>query len=180
MRFSPLRFPHLTRLDARAAVLASRMGGRMKLRGMGRNSQSAFGVKAPEWGLCMKQSGIGPVVVVVTAVALLWGLSGCSQQAQQPQQPQEVQQQQQQQPQQAQQPQQPQQPQQQQQQQQLSTEQLKELQTQLKSAGYFTGDPNGKFDPETYAALKKFQTDHKLNPDGSFSAETIAELAKIR
>lgn len=50
------------------------------------------------------------------------------------------------------------------------------IQSRLKSAGYFTGICNGKFRADTTAAIKKFQRDHQLLPNGVVSVKVYEQL----
>ncbi|HEY2545466.1 MAG TPA: peptidoglycan-binding domain-containing protein, partial [Candidatus Acidoferrum sp.] len=45
-------------------------------------------------------------------------------------------------------------------------ERISEIQTALAKDGSFSGSPNGKWDPSTVDAMKKFQEAHGLNPSG--------------
>lgn len=53
--------------------------------------------------------------------------------------------------------------------------QVKNLQLMLIGAGYKCPD-NGRFDDDTYTALKTFQEEHALEPDGEFGAKTFEAL----
>ncbi|WP_433946744.1 L,D-transpeptidase family protein [Paenibacillus sp. SN-8-1] len=53
------------------------------------------------------------------------------------------------------------------------------IQSRLKSAGYFTGLCNGKFRSNTTIALKKFQRDHHLTPNGVVSSKVYEELGLV-
>ncbi|WP_420832288.1 L,D-transpeptidase family protein [Paenibacillus humicola] len=50
------------------------------------------------------------------------------------------------------------------------------IQSRLKSAGYFNGSCNGKFRADTSAALKRFQRDRSLAPNGVVSPKVYEEL----
>ncbi|GGD58659.1 hypothetical protein GCM10010911_15610 [Paenibacillus nasutitermitis] len=50
------------------------------------------------------------------------------------------------------------------------------IQSRLKSAGYFSGICNGKFRADTTAAVKKFQKDHGIRPDGVVSSKVYFKL----
>ena len=54
----------------------------------------------------------------------------------------------------------------------------RQIQTALKSAGYYNGSIDGKVGPKTKDAIVKFQKDHNLKADGIVGKKTIAELAK--
>lgn len=49
----------------------------------------------------------------------------------------------------------------------------------LKAAGYFTGAPDRLLDVETKTALKKFQTDEKLNASGEINSTTRDKLNEL-
>ncbi|MFC5529828.1 L,D-transpeptidase family protein [Cohnella yongneupensis] len=53
------------------------------------------------------------------------------------------------------------------------------IQSRLKSAGYFNGACDGKFRSDTTAALKHFQRDHQLEPDGVADIEVYENLGLI-
>jgi len=53
------------------------------------------------------------------------------------------------------------------------------IQSRLKSAGYFNGVCNGKFRSDTTAALKKYQRDHRLMPNGVVSTEVYSKLGLL-
>ncbi|TMV46297.1 hypothetical protein FE783_26790 [Paenibacillus mesophilus] len=53
------------------------------------------------------------------------------------------------------------------------------VQSRLKSAGYFKGTCNGKFRSDTTAALKKYQRDHRLAPNGVVSFHVYKELGLV-
>jgi hypothetical protein len=53
------------------------------------------------------------------------------------------------------------------------------IQSRLKSAGYFKGICNGKFRPNTTAALKRFQHDHHLAQNGVVSTKVYQELGLL-
>lgn len=53
--------------------------------------------------------------------------------------------------------------------------QVKNLQLMLIGAGY-KAPGNGRFDDDTYTALKSFQEEHALEPDGEFGAKTFEAL----
>jgi hypothetical protein len=53
------------------------------------------------------------------------------------------------------------------------------IQSRLKSSGYFTGECNGKFRSDTTAAIKKFQRDRHLLPNGVVSRTIYEELGLI-
>jgi len=55
-------------------------------------------------------------------------------------------------------------------------ERISEIQTALAKDGSFDGKPNGKWDPSTIEAMKKFQEAHGLNPSGKLDAKTLQKL----
>lgn len=50
------------------------------------------------------------------------------------------------------------------------------LQSTLKKIGYYTGDVDGLYGFDTFSAVKKFQTDNSLTPDGIVGPKTYAAL----
>jgi len=57
-----------------------------------------------------------------------------------------------------------------------TTDRINEIQTALAKNGSFSGEPNGKWDDSTVAAVKKFQSGHGLNPTGRLDAPTLQKL----
>jgi peptidoglycan hydrolase-like protein with peptidoglycan-binding domain len=57
-----------------------------------------------------------------------------------------------------------------------STERYLEIQQALAAKGYFKGEPNGAWGPDSVDALKRFQTDQKLQPDGKIGALSLIAL----
>jgi peptidoglycan hydrolase-like protein with peptidoglycan-binding domain len=55
-------------------------------------------------------------------------------------------------------------------------ERLREIQKALADKGYFKGDVNGEWNADSVAALKQFQTDQKLTPDGKINALSLIGL----
>ncbi len=53
---------------------------------------------------------------------------------------------------------------------------LKEIQKALADKGYFKGEVNGVWDADSVAALKQFQTEKNLPPDGKISALSLIGL----
>jgi peptidoglycan hydrolase-like protein with peptidoglycan-binding domain len=53
---------------------------------------------------------------------------------------------------------------------------ISEIQTALSHGGYFAGDPNGKWDSNTVAAMQKFQSANGLNSSGKIDATTLQKL----
>lgn len=60
----------------------------------------------------------------------------------------------------------------------------KQIQMDLKKLGYYAGPTNGKYGPMTKAAVKKFQMEHGLIPDGKYGKMTDEavdeEMLKLR
>lgn len=59
---------------------------------------------------------------------------------------------------------------------QLSSSEVKSIQEKLKSEGFHAGPADGKFGPETKAALEKFQKKNGLNTTGEPDQQTLAAL----
>ena len=55
-------------------------------------------------------------------------------------------------------------------------ERISEIQSALAKDGSFGGTPNGKWDDNTVAALKKFQESHGLDATGKLGAKTLQKL----
>ena len=55
-------------------------------------------------------------------------------------------------------------------------DQLRNVQTELKSQGFFYGDVNGQSSPETTAALRRYQIRHGLEVTGTLNKETLGTL----
>jgi peptidoglycan hydrolase-like protein with peptidoglycan-binding domain len=53
---------------------------------------------------------------------------------------------------------------------------ISEIQAALGKDGSFAGQPNGKWDPATIDAMKKFQESHGLTPSGKLDAKTLQKL----
>lgn len=53
------------------------------------------------------------------------------------------------------------------------------IQTRLKSAGYFHGKCNGKFRSDTSEAIKKFQREHRMIPNGVVSLKLYEKLGLL-
>ena len=51
-----------------------------------------------------------------------------------------------------------------------------QIQQALAERGYFKGQPDGNWNDESVDALKRFQTDQKLEPDGKINALTLNGL----
>jgi hypothetical protein len=52
----------------------------------------------------------------------------------------------------------------------------KEIQQALATKGYFRGEPNGQWGDESTDALKRFQTDQNLMPDGKINSLSLIAL----
>ena len=55
-------------------------------------------------------------------------------------------------------------------------ERISEIQSALAREGYYQGDPTGKFDSSTLAALEKFQSANGLDSNGKLDAPTLQKL----
>jgi peptidoglycan hydrolase-like protein with peptidoglycan-binding domain len=53
---------------------------------------------------------------------------------------------------------------------------ISEIQTALSRGGYFEGQPNGKWDSNTIAAMQKFQSANGLNSSGKIDATSLQKL----
>src|ERR1700677_3349336 len=53
---------------------------------------------------------------------------------------------------------------------------ISEIQSALSRGGYFEGEPNGKWDSTTIAAMQKFQSANGLNSSGKIDATTLQKL----
>src|SRR6202034_3575858 len=53
---------------------------------------------------------------------------------------------------------------------------ISEIQTALQRHGYYQGDPNGKWDSNTVAAMQKFQSENGLESSGKINALTLQKL----
>jgi peptidoglycan hydrolase-like protein with peptidoglycan-binding domain len=61
-------------------------------------------------------------------------------------------------------------------QQQPTPERYREIQQALAERGYFAGEPDGKWGPDSVEALKSFQRDQNLEGDGKLGALSIIAL----
>ncbi len=59
-------------------------------------------------------------------------------------------------------------------------EQVRNLQRQLKALGFYNGQADGDYGPATEEAVKAFQKQYKLTPDGVAGADTQTKLASAR
>jgi hypothetical protein len=57
-----------------------------------------------------------------------------------------------------------------------SADRVSEIQSALAREGYLHGDPNGKLDANTVAALEKFQSANGLDANGKLDAPTLQKL----
>jgi peptidoglycan hydrolase-like protein with peptidoglycan-binding domain len=55
-------------------------------------------------------------------------------------------------------------------------ERISEIQSSLARGGYYQGDPNGKWDANTVAAMQKFQSANGLDPSGKLDATSLQKL----
>ncbi len=52
----------------------------------------------------------------------------------------------------------------------------REIQTALQNAGFLDGEPTGKWDEPTVSALKRFQEEHEITPNGKINALSLIAL----
>ncbi len=57
-----------------------------------------------------------------------------------------------------------------------STDRYKEIQQALADKGYFRGTPDGTWGGESVDALKRFQKDQNLDPDGKIGSLSLMAL----
>src|SRR5271156_2339777 len=57
-----------------------------------------------------------------------------------------------------------------------SPERISEIQSALSRGGYYGGNPNGKWDAITVAAMQKFQSSNGLDPSGKIDALSLQKL----
>jgi murein L,D-transpeptidase YcbB/YkuD len=57
-----------------------------------------------------------------------------------------------------------------------TADRYREIQQALSSKGYFHGDPNGQWGSESTDALKRFQADQSLMPDGKITSLSLIAL----
>jgi peptidoglycan hydrolase-like protein with peptidoglycan-binding domain len=57
-----------------------------------------------------------------------------------------------------------------------TSDRITEIQQALAKDGSYSSAPTGKWDDNTAAAMKKFQTTHALNPSGKLDARTLERL----
>jgi peptidoglycan hydrolase-like protein with peptidoglycan-binding domain len=53
---------------------------------------------------------------------------------------------------------------------------ISEIQSALSKGGYYQGDPNGKWDSNTVAALERFQSANGIDANGKLDAPTLQKL----
>jgi hypothetical protein len=53
---------------------------------------------------------------------------------------------------------------------------ISEIQTALARSGYYQGDPTGKWDGDTIAAMQKFQSANGIDPTGKIDAPSLQKL----
>jgi peptidoglycan hydrolase-like protein with peptidoglycan-binding domain len=61
-------------------------------------------------------------------------------------------------------------------QQQPTTDRYREIQQALSEKGYFAGQPDGNWGPESMDALKRFQRDQNLTEDGKLGSLSLIAL----
>jgi len=57
-----------------------------------------------------------------------------------------------------------------------TADRISEIQSALARGGYYQGDPNGKMDASTVAALQKFQSANGIDSTGKLDAPTLQKL----
>lgn len=57
-----------------------------------------------------------------------------------------------------------------------TADRISEIQSALARNGYYQGDPSGKWDSNTVAAMQKFQSDHGLDANGKLDARSLQKL----
>ena len=57
-----------------------------------------------------------------------------------------------------------------------TADRISEIQSALSKGGYYRGDPNGKWDSNTVAALEKFQSANGIDANGKLDAPTLQKL----
>lgn len=53
---------------------------------------------------------------------------------------------------------------------------IREIQSALAREGAYSGEPNGKWDPASVEAMKRFQASHGLSPTGKLDALSLQKL----
>lgn len=57
-----------------------------------------------------------------------------------------------------------------------TADRISEIQSALSKGGYFEGNPNGKWDSNTIAAVQKFQSANGIDANGKLDAPTLQKL----
>ncbi len=57
-----------------------------------------------------------------------------------------------------------------------TTERYREIQQALAAKGYLQGEPNGEWGPDSVEALKRFQADQNLHPDGKLNSLSLIAM----
>lgn len=57
-----------------------------------------------------------------------------------------------------------------------TADRISEIQSSLSRGGYYQGDPNGKWDSNTIAAVQKFQSANGIDATGKLDAPTLQKL----
>ena len=57
-----------------------------------------------------------------------------------------------------------------------TADRISEIQTALSRGGYYQGDPTGKWDGNTVAAMQKFQSANGIDANGKIDAPTLQKL----
>jgi peptidoglycan hydrolase-like protein with peptidoglycan-binding domain len=57
-----------------------------------------------------------------------------------------------------------------------TADRISEIQSALARKGYYQGEPNGKWDANTVAALQKFQSENGIDSGGKLDAPTLQKL----
>jgi peptidoglycan hydrolase-like protein with peptidoglycan-binding domain len=57
-----------------------------------------------------------------------------------------------------------------------TADRISEIQSSLARGGYYQGEPNGKWDANTIAAMQKFQSANGLDPSGKLDASSLQKL----
>ena len=57
-----------------------------------------------------------------------------------------------------------------------TADRISEIQSALGRGGYYQGEPTGKWDPDTIAAMQKFQSANGIDPSGKIDAPSLQKL----
>jgi hypothetical protein len=57
-----------------------------------------------------------------------------------------------------------------------SSDRIEQIQRALSRTGYYQGDPTGRWDSDTVAAMKNFQQAHGISPTGKIDAPSLQQL----